>query len=231
MLPQNRVDHDVRRSRRKLKVKMPVPERVTHSSYIPRYKQEMQLAKRIATARWAGFYGLIAFWGGIVLGLASAALLAGLVLGLDTQLRLIVLAALACAVFIVVAALALMTTSFLLHVISSLQAIGVKRTFPHNPLPAKFLHAEFIRWIHRIDLILTVAATIVATFSTLGFGAAVTIPSGIGLGFLGWAIATVWGLGANRLVYKEVSRQKKLSQAVWPQVRQTKKRRKLSRVV
>jgi MFS family permease len=201
---------------------LPVPQGKT--PYIPRYRPEMQLAKRIAIARWAGFYGLIAFWGGIVLGAICAALLGGLVLGVQLQFSLLVLAALTVALLAIVTALALMTTSFLLHVISSLQAINVKRRFPHNPLPAKFLHAEFIRWFHRVDLVLTVAATIAATFSTLGFGAAVTIPSGIGLGFLGWAIATVWGLGANRIVYKEVARQRKLSQALWPRVRRTKKR-------
>ena len=192
--------------------------------YIPRYRQELQLARRIALAHWTGFYGIIAFWGGIVLGAVSAALLSGLLLGFAVQLSLIVLAVLAVAILTVVAALALMITSFLLHVTSSLQAIRIRRMYPHNPLPTKFLHAEFIRWIHRIDLVLTVAATIAATIATLGLGAAITIPSGIGLGFLGWAIATVWGLGANRIVYKEVARQKKLSQGVWSEVRRTKKR-------
>jgi hypothetical protein len=197
------------------------------SPYIPRYRQELQLARRIDIAHWAGFYGLIAFWGGIVLGAVSAALLSGLLLGLAVQLGLIVLGVLAVAILIVVAALALMITSFLLHVTSSLQALSIRRKYPHNPLPTKFLHAEFIRWIHRIDLVLTIAATIAATIATLGLGAAVTIPSGIGLGFLGWAIATVWGLGANRIVYREVARQKKLSQAVWSEVRQARRRAKV----
>ena len=222
MLPWRCRNHSVRYSRRKLKIMMIVPEGKT--PYIPRYRPEIQLANRIAIARWTGFYGLIAFWGGIVLGVVSAALLGGFVLGVDEKLSLIVLAVLAVAILTVVTALALMTTSFLLHVTASLQAISIRRKFPHNPLPTKFLHAEFIRWFHRVDLVLTVAATIAATITSLGFGAAVTIPSGIGLGFLGWAIATLWGLGANHIVYKEVARQRKLSQTLWPRVRRTRKR-------
>ena len=53
-------------------------------------------------------------------------------------------------------------------------------------------------------------ATIAATLATLGFGSAVTIPSGLGLGFLGWAATRIWGFGANRSVYKEVKRQKEV---------------------
>ncbi len=174
--------------------------------YIPGSRRELRFANRISTARLTGRYGLLAFWGGIALGVS------GSVLGLAMQLQLEALAALSLAGLAETAAACLITTSFILHVTASFQAVQMKRLFPHNPLPAKFLHAELVRWLHRIDLILTIAATIAATLVLLGVGAVVTIPSGIGLGFLGWIVATIWGLGANRAVYKEVARQKKLAQ-------------------
>ena len=167
--------------------------------YIPGSRRELRFANRISTARLAGRYGLLAFWGGIALAVS------GSVLELEAA-AVLTLAGLA-----ETAAVCLITTSFILHVTSSFQAVQMKRLFPHNPLPAKFVHAELVRWLHRIDLILTIAATIAATLVLLGVGAVVTIPSGIGLGFLGWIVATIWGLGANRAVYKEVARQKKLA--------------------
>jgi hypothetical protein len=182
-----------------------------HTPYIPRYHTELQFAKRIAVARWSGDYGLLALWGGIALAVFGVAVGGGGIIDVNSQLQLAGLGALFIGVLAIGTALCLLLTSFTLHVISSLQAVKIKKTFPQNPLPAKYLHAEFIRWLHRIDLVLTVAATIAATLATLGFGAAVTIPSGIGLGFLGWIVASIWGLGANRLVNKEVARQRKLA--------------------
>jgi hypothetical protein len=153
-------------------------------------------------------------WGGIALDVFGVAVGGGAIVDMNSQLQLAGLGALFTGTLAIGIALCLLITSFSLHVISSLQAVKIKRAFPQNPLPAKFLHAEFIRWLHRIDLVLTVAATIAVTLATFGIGAAVTIPSGIGLGFLGWIVATIWGLSANRLVYKEVARQRRLMKPV-----------------
>jgi hypothetical protein len=136
------------------------------------------------------------------------------IVDMNSQLQLVGLGALGVGTLAVIIAVCLLGTSLLLHVITSLQAVKLKKAFPQNPLPARFLHAELIRWYHRIALILTVAATIATTLATLGLIAAVTIPSGIGLGFLGWIIATIWGLSANRLVYNEVARQRKMTKLV-----------------
>jgi hypothetical protein len=182
-----------------------------HTPYIPRYRTELQFAKRISIARWSGHYGLIALWGGIALDVFGVAVGGNAIVEMNSQLQLAGLGALFVGTLAIGTGVCLLITSFSLHVISSLQAVKIKRAFPQNPLPAKFLHAELIRWLHRIDLVLTIAATIAATFATLGIGAAVTIPSGIGLGFLGWIVATIWGLGANRLVYREVARQRRLT--------------------
>jgi hypothetical protein len=183
-----------------------------NTPYIPRYRTELQFAKRISIARWSGHYGLLALWGGIALDVFGVAVGGdAIIVNTNSQLQLAGLGALLVGVLAIGTGVCLLITSFTLHVISSLQAVKIKRAFPQNPLPGKFLHAELIRWLHRIDLVLTVAATIAVTLATLGIGAAVTIPSGIGLGFLGWIIATIWGLGANRLVYKEVARQRKLT--------------------
>ena len=153
---------------------------------------------------------MTAFWGGIALELVGVSVESGAVVDLNSQLELAALAIFVLGALATATAVGLLATTLLLHVASSLQAVKMKRIYPQNPLPTKFLHAEFIRWIHRIDIVLTIAATIAATLATLGIGAAVTIPSGIGLGFLGWIAATLWGLGANRAVYKEVARQRKL---------------------
>jgi hypothetical protein len=182
-----------------------------HTPYTPRYRTELQFARRIVIARWTGQYGLLALWGGIALDVFGVAVGGNAIVDMNSQLQLAGLGALFVGTLAIGTAVCLLMTSFSLHVISSLQAVKIKRAFPQNPLPAKFLHAELIRWLHRIDLVLIIAATIAATFATLGFGAAVTIPSGIGLGFLGWIVATIWGLGANRLVYREVARQRKLT--------------------
>jgi hypothetical protein len=195
-----------------------------HTPYIPYYRAELQFAKRITIARWTGYYGLLTLWGGIALAVFGVAILGGDMIDFNSQLQLAGLGALVIGTLAVGTAMCLLLTSFLLHVISSLQALKIKRAFPQNPLPAKFLHAELIRWLHRIDLVLTVAATIAATLATLGFGAAVTIPSGIGLGFLGWLVATIWGLGANRLVYKEVARQRKMTKLLPAQPRMARSR-------
>jgi hypothetical protein len=195
-----------------------------HTPYIPYYRAELQFAKRITIARWTGYYGLLTLWGGIALAVFGVAILGGDMIDFNSQLQLAGLGALVTGTLAVGTAMCLLLTSFLLHVISSLQALKIKRAFPQNPLPAKFLHAELIRWLHRIDLVLTVAATIAATLATLGFGAAVTIPSGIGLGFLGWLVATIWGLGANRLVYKEVARQRKMTKVLPAQPRMARSR-------
>jgi hypothetical protein len=180
---------------------MHVPER--HSPYVLQYHQEWQLANRIDMTRRTDSYAGIAFWGGIALG---AAALVGV--GLSAPLRPEALIALAAAVLIEVAGLVLSMANFFLHVSISLQALNVKRKFPHNPLPARYLHAEFIRWIKRVDLFLTIVATIVATLTTFGIAAGITVPSGLGLGFLGWLATEIWAFGANRLVYREVRRQK-----------------------
>jgi hypothetical protein len=185
-----------------------------HTAYIPRYRTELQFAKRISVARWSGHYGLIALWGGIALDVFGVAVGGNAIVDMNSQLQLAGLGALFVGTLAIGTGVCLLMTSFSLHVITSLQAVKIKRAFPQNPLPAKFLHAELIRWLHRIDLVLTIAATIAVTFATLGIGTAVTIPSGIGLGFLGWIVATIWGLGANRLVYKEVARQRKLTKLV-----------------
>jgi hypothetical protein len=185
---------------------------------------ELQFARRIVIARWTGQYGLLALWGGIALDVFGVAVGGSLLLGVNSQLQLAGLGALAIGTLAVVTAVCLLMTSFVFHVVTSLQAVRIKRVLPQNPLPAKFLHAELIRWLHRIDLVLTIAATIAATFATLGLGAAVTIPSGIGLGFLGWLVATIWGLGANRLVYREVARQRKATKLLAPDTRLARSR-------
>ena len=180
---------------------MHVPER--HSPYVPQYRQEWRLANQIDVTRRTDFYAGIAFWGGIALGVAA---LVGI--GLSAPLRPEALIALVAAVLIEVAALVLSMANFFLHVSLSFQALQVKRKFPHNPLPARYLHAEFIRWIQRVDQFLTIVATLVATLTTFGIAAGITVPSGLGLGFLGWAATEIWAYGANKLVYREVRRQK-----------------------
>ncbi len=180
---------------------MHAPER--HSPYVAQYRQEWQLANRIDVTRRTDFYAGVALWGGIALG---AAALAGV--ALSAPLRSEALITLVAAVLIAVTGLVLSMANFFLHVSISLQALQVKRKFPHNPLPARYLHAEFIRWIKRVDQFLTIIATIVATLTTFGIAAGITVPSGLGLGFLGWAATEIWAFGANKLVYREVRRQK-----------------------
>ncbi|MGO8949231.1 MAG: hypothetical protein ACLQUY_16600 [Ktedonobacterales bacterium] len=177
--------------------------------YLPRSRQEWHLVNQIDLTRRLGRYGLGALWGGIGLGIAGVGLgLAGVGLGLSTPLQLAALIAIVAAVVVEVGGVGLSITNFFLHLRVSLQAVQIQRTAPHNPLPAKYLHAELVRWIKRIDLLLTTIATLVATLATLGIGIAVTVPTGIGLGFIGWVATELWGLGANRVVYREVRRQK-----------------------
>jgi hypothetical protein len=182
---------------------MQFPER--HTPYIPRYSREVQFAKRIATARRTGLYGLEAVWGGIALGTTAV------VLELNSHLQPEALIALTVGVLAEVAAVGLLATTFLLHLRASLQAMELKRRFPQNPLPAIFLHAEFVRWIKRVDLFLITTVTIAGTLATLGFGTALTVPSGIGLGFLGWTVIKIWGYSANKSVQREVRRQKEVA--------------------
>jgi hypothetical protein len=182
---------------------MQFPER--HLPYIPRYRKEVQFAKGIATAQRTGLYGLEAVWGGIALGTA------GVVLELNSHLQPEALIALTVGVLAEVAAVGLLATTFFLHLRTSLQAVEMQRTFPQNPLPAIFLQAEFVRWIKRVDLLLITTVTIAATLATLGFGTGITVPSGIGLGFLGWTVTKVWGYRANKSVLREVRRQKEVA--------------------
>jgi hypothetical protein len=178
---------------------MQFPER--HLPYIPRYRKEVQFANRIATARKTGRYGLEAVWGGIALGTT------GVVLALNAHLQPEALIALTVGVLAEVAAVGLLATTFFLHLSTSLQAVELQRTFPQNPLPAKFLQAEFVRWIKRVDLLIITTVTIAATVATLGFGTGITVPSGIGLGFLGWMVTKIWGYRANTSVQREVRSQ------------------------
>src|SRR5579862_5680214 len=179
------------------------PERET--PYVPQYRVELRFAGKIAGAKIADRVGLVALYGGILIAVG------GFAMELNPQLSLEALVAYIVGGLSVISAIALFVVSLVLHVVASIQAFSIRRTFPHNPLPAKYLHAEFVRWIHRVDLILIAAATIVATFASFGFAAGITIPSGLGLGFIGWAITEIWGFGANRAVNKEVARQKRLA--------------------
>jgi hypothetical protein len=165
----------------------------------------LQFAKRIDTARRTGLYGFEAVWGGIALGTTAV------VLELNSHLQPEALIALTVGVLAEIAAVCLLAATFLLHLRTSLQAMELKRRFPQNPLPAKFLHAEFVRWIKRLELFLITTVTIAGTLATLGFGTALTVPSGIGLGFLGWTVIKIWGYRANKSVQREVRRQKEVA--------------------
>src|SRR5215831_10240702 len=182
---------------------MQSPDRAT--PYIPHYRVELRFAGKIAAAKITDRVGLVALYGGILVAVG------GLVMEVGLQLPLEALAAYIVGGLAVFSAVVLFVVTLILHIVASMQAFSIRRTFPHNPLPAKFLHAEFVRWIHRVDLVLITAATIFATFASFGFAAGITIPSGLGLGFIGWAITEIWGFGANRAVNKEVTRQKRLA--------------------
>ena len=181
--------------------------------YIPRDIKELRFADRINSARLTGRYGLLAFWGGIALSVCSS-----LVFTFDGTLDREATVGLVVGGLSIATAVCLIATSVFLHISTSLRAVKMKRMFPQNPLPNKFLHAEFVRWIHRVDLILVIAATMLAIVVTFTAAAPIAIPSGLGLGFLGWAIASIWGIGANRVVYREIARQKKLAKAQPQQV-------------
>ena len=182
------------------------PERTT--PYIPQYRVELRFAGKIAAAKTTDRVGLVALYGGILVAVS------GLVMEVSLQLPLEAVVAYIVGALAVISAVVLFVVTFVLHIVASIQAVSIRRTFPHNPLPAKFLHAEFVRWIHRVDLILIAAATIVATFASFGFAAGITIPSGLGLGFIGWAVTEIWAFGANRSVNKEVARQKRLAKVL-----------------
>jgi hypothetical protein len=167
----------------------------------------LRFAGKIAAAKITDRVGLVALYGGILVAVG------GLVLELSQQLPLEALVAYIVGALSVFSAVVLFVVTLILHIVASIQAVNIRRTFPHNPLPAKFLHAEFVRWIRRVDLLLVAAATIFTTFASFGFAAGVTIPSGLGLGFIGWAITEIWGFGTNRAVNKEVARQKRLGKA------------------
>jgi hypothetical protein len=185
---------------------MQSPERAT--PYIPQYRVELRFAGKIAAAKITDRVGLVALYGGILIAVG------GLVMEVGLQLPLEALAAYIVGGLAVFSAVLLFVVTLILHIVASLQAFSIRRTFPQNPLPAKFLHAEFVRWIHRVDLVLITAATVFATFASFGFAAGITIPSGLGLGFIGWAITEIWGFGANRAVNKEVTRQKRLAKVL-----------------
>src|SRR5215469_1404869 len=115
---------------------IPSPERTT--PYIPQYRVELRFAGKIAAARTADRVGYLVFYGGILVAIG------GLIMEVALQLPLEALVAYIVGGLAVISGVTLLMTSLALHIIASIQAFSIRRSFPHNPLPAKYLHAEFV---------------------------------------------------------------------------------------